>query len=77
LHIAIRSVDGLKGSNGERRSLTGTGLSLRDDVTPLDNGHNGTLLNCGRLFKLYIEEVIPTKNIATNTKEKARGADDC
>ncbi|GAO51261.1 hypothetical protein G7K_5367-t1 [Saitoella complicata NRRL Y-17804] len=38
-------VDGLEDRDGEGSGLTGTGLSLGDDIVTLEDGENGTLLN--------------------------------
>ena len=40
-----------EGADGEGTGLTSTGLSLSDDITLVDEGNDGTLLNGGGLFE--------------------------
>lgn len=47
LDVLVGWVDALKNGNGEGGSLSGTGLSLGNDVVALDDGHDGTSLDGG------------------------------
>lgn len=51
----IVCVDGLESGDGQRRGLTGTGLGLRNHVTPRDNRDDSALLDGRRLLELYAE----------------------
>ena len=41
----------LKDGDREGRGLSSSGLSLSNDVMAFDAGHNGALLDCGRLLE--------------------------
>lgn len=47
----LAEVETSKGTDGESTSLTSSGLSLSDDITLVDEGDDGTLLNSGGLFE--------------------------
>jgi len=51
LEVAVAEVDALEQGNGEGTGLTGTGLGLGDDVTTLDHGDDGALLDGGGLLE--------------------------
>lgn len=47
------SLNPLEDTNGKSRGFPSSGLSLSDDITSLDDGENGPLLDSGRLLKTH------------------------
>ena len=58
LGLHQRGVDVLKNADAEDAGLARTRLRLSNNVSALDDGQNGALLDGGRLFKAYTALVV-------------------
>jgi len=58
LRLSHGDIDGLQHGNREGSRFTRSGLGLRDHITALRDGEDGTLLDRRRLFKVCMDDIL-------------------